>query len=175
MDPEEKKDTYKEGLLVANWAENFKKQSLAAISAQGPLTPATLHREASTGLPASVLNCLPSLRSCHLSQPFLKVSRNLFQPIGLRLFPIQLEIHSSSQSEQLYSNQSRPRLFEQSKFEALELSFAWQYTYQGPGVRSPVCISQLLSDSTEDRASLAKLKHSRCLAREEQTSAGDAL
>lgn len=51
MDPE-KEDTYQEGVLVANWAQILKKQSLAAISKQGPLTQAMLHRE-------PYRNCLP--------------------------------------------------------------------------------------------------------------------
>lgn len=37
-------DTYREWLLVANWAHIFKKQSLAAISTQGPLIQTALGR-----------------------------------------------------------------------------------------------------------------------------------
>ena len=40
-----KEDTYKEGLLGANWAKLLK-NSLAAISTQRPLTQTALHRGA---------------------------------------------------------------------------------------------------------------------------------
>lgn len=61
---------YYEGLLVANWAKtnNKIKQTLAAISSQGPLMQTTLQRSACTKLPVSTLNCLLALCFCHLSQ-----------------------------------------------------------------------------------------------------------
>lgn len=66
----------------------FKKQSLAAISSQGPLMRTALQGEACSDLPASALNSCCRC-SCHLSQPDKGVPGLLFLPTG-QSFPLPI-------------------------------------------------------------------------------------
>ena len=72
-----------------------------------------LHREAGTELPASALNCLPALCSCHLSWSLQMSSWNPISNNRTEVFPHPLELHSyipisffTDQLEQLHSYHS---------------------------------------------------------------------
>ena len=113
---------------------NFKKQSLPAISTQGPLTYYTLGRS----LPWTA--CLTV--SAIWASSYGGVPGILFQPMGLRPSPLQSELHSyilinmsTNQAQQLIYNQSGKCLLDQSNYEDLKSSFAWGQTNQGPEQR----------------------------------------
>ena len=78
---------------------HIKEQSLAATSAWGPLTQTALHREACTEAPACTSVFLPS-------EPLWRSSWNLISNNRIEVFPIQLDLPSSDQTEWLYSDQS---------------------------------------------------------------------
>lgn len=81
MSPEEKKDTYEEGLLVVNGVDILR---LAATSAEGHLMQTALREE------ASALNCLPALYVCQPASPYEGGPGVPFQPTELKLFPLEL-------------------------------------------------------------------------------------
>lgn len=83
----EKENTYKKGLLLANWAQILKtnkKQSLATISKQEPLTQAMLQGETCTDLPVYIvfLTSEPALIKELLELFFNQYDRNFPHAIG---------------------------------------------------------------------------------------------
>lgn len=84
VDPE-KEDVYLEGLLMANWLKNFKREP----SSHRGLSHKPLFREKSalSCLPPA-LNCLPALCSHHLSQPLERSSWNPISMDRMETFPI---------------------------------------------------------------------------------------
>lgn len=99
----EKEDTYREGLVAADWATRYLKAHLAAISKQEPLTQTPFREKPG----------LPALRPGQLSQPSGRNSWDCVSTNRPEAFPDQVEMLSHlllriliDQSGQLHSDQS---------------------------------------------------------------------
>lgn len=135
----EKEDTYREGLVAADWATSYLKAHLVAISKQEPLTQTPFREKPG----------LPALRPGRLSQPSGRNSWDCVSTNRPEAFPDQVEMLSHlllsiliDQSGQLHSDQSGHCFLDQLNREDSKSSFASDQAIQGPGSG---CVSHLLS------------------------------
>ena len=117
--PRKKVPTKANGFLMANWTQikQTKKQSQQTFLHREPLSQTALQGEACTDLPARTVS-LPS-------GPGLTVDS--WDPVSsnsTEALPTQLDLHSSDQSERIYTDQSGQCVLDQSNYKDVAFSFA---------------------------------------------------